>query len=110
MVDIPDGVLTAVETAIDGEDASLIVYRQGDRLRAWHNVCPHAGRRLDWSPGRFLMSRDCLLVCAVHGASFETDQGRCVAGPCLGERLRAVAVSTEDGLLVLDLAQQPKSP
>ena len=70
-------------------------------MRAWINVCPHAGRRLDWAPGRFLASKDGLLVCAVHGASFETRGGVCEAGPCRGESLRAVAVEVRDGAVWL---------
>ena len=76
-------------------------------VRAWRNVCPHAGRRLDWSPGRFLKSKDGLLVCAVHGASFETGEGLCVAGPCRGERLQAVAVQVlGDCVTLADLPDQ----
>ncbi|HNV79908.1 MAG TPA: Rieske (2Fe-2S) protein, partial [Thermomonas sp.] len=37
------------------------------------------------------------LVCAAHGASFELANGVCVAGPCRGESLRAVAVEVRDG-------------
>ena len=66
-------------------------------VRAWLNVCPHAGRRLDWAPGQFMCSREGLLVCAVHGASFELEGGLCVAGPCRGDALRPVAVEVRDG-------------
>jgi len=82
---------------IDGESESLVVYRSGEAVRAWLNVCPHAGRRLDWAPGQFLKSREGQLVCAAHGAAFELEQGGCVAGPCRGDRLRPVAVEVRDG-------------
>ena len=95
--DLPDGGLLEVEADLDGVAESLILYRDGDDVRAWLNICPHAGRRLDWAPGRFLLSKDGLLVCAAHGASFELREGVCVAGPCRGESLRAVAVSVVDG-------------
>jgi nitrite reductase/ring-hydroxylating ferredoxin subunit len=35
------------------------------------------------------------LVCAAHGASFEMEQGLCVAGPCKGASLVAVAVTVD---------------
>ena len=89
---IEDGGLAEVEGTVDGDAESLILHRDGGRVRAWFNVCPHAGRRLDWAPGQFLKSKDGLLVCAAHGASFELEGGTCVAGPCRGEALRAVAV------------------
>ena len=41
------------------------------------------------------------LVCAVHGASFELRGGECVAGPCRGDALRAVAVEVRDGAVFL---------
>ncbi len=94
---IDDGGFAEAEAVIDGVAESLILYRQGDSVRAWLNVCPHAGRRLDWAPGKFLKSREGHLVCAVHGASFELANGDCVAGPCRGDSLRAVAVEVADG-------------
>lgn len=101
--DIEDGGFIEVEGLVDGEAESLILHRQGDEVRAWLNICPHAGRRLDWAPGQFLKSADGLLVCAAHGASFELARGVCVAGPCRGERLRAVAVVLRRGkVLVVD--------
>ncbi|MFZ2753419.1 MAG: Rieske (2Fe-2S) protein [Lysobacteraceae bacterium] len=95
--DLPDGGLLEVEAEIDGVAESLILHRKGDSVRAWLNICPHAGRRLDWAPGKFLMSKDGLLVCAAHGASFELHAGACVAGPCRGDSLRAVAVDVVEG-------------
>ncbi len=93
LADIADGDFAEVEATLDGDAESLILYRDGDHVRAWLNVCPHAGRRLDWAPGKFLKSREGLLVCAAHGASFELGEGLCVAGPCRGSHLRAIAVS-----------------
>jgi len=98
---IADGGFAAVDAAVDGTPESLILHRDGNAVRAWLNICPHAGRRLDWSPGEFLKSRDGLLVCAVHGASFELLGGECVAGPCRGDRLRAVEVVVRDGQVFL---------
>ena len=95
--DIDDGGFAEVEATIDGDAESLVLYRLGDEVRAWLNVCPHAGRRLDWAPGQFLKSKDGHLVCAAHGASFELDRGDCVAGPCRGDALRAVQVQVRDG-------------
>ena len=95
--DIADGGFAEVEATIDGDAESLVLYRLGEEVRAWLNVCPHAGRRLDWAPGQFLKSKDGHLVCAAHGASFELVRGDCVAGPCRGDALRAVQVQVRDG-------------
>lgn len=98
---IEDGGLTEAEATLDGDAESLILYRDGGKVRAWLNVCPHAGRRLDWAPGQFLKSKDGLLVCAAHGASFELQGGECVGGPCRGDRMREVAVVVRDGTVFL---------
>jgi nitrite reductase/ring-hydroxylating ferredoxin subunit len=98
---IQEGGFAEVEALLDGDAESLIVHRDGQSVRAWLNVCPHAGRRLDWAPGKFLKSREGHLVCAAHGASFELGRGDCIAGPCRGDFLRAVAVEVRDGQVVL---------
>ncbi|UOF17433.1 Rieske 2Fe-2S domain-containing protein [Lysobacter capsici] len=98
---LADGAFAEAEASIDGDAESLLLYRDGDAVRAWLNICPHAGRRLDWAPGQFLKSKDGLLVCAAHGASFELLGGECVAGPCRGESLRAVEVVVRDGAVWL---------
>lgn len=98
---LANGALAEAEVVLDGDAESVILHREGDRVRAWLNICPHAGRRLDWAPGQFLKSKDGLLVCAAHGASFELGNGECVSGPCRGEALRAVSVEIHDGAVWL---------
>ncbi len=94
---IVDGGFAEAEIVIDGDAESMVLYRDGESVRGFLNICPHAGRRLDWAPGQFLKSREGHLVCAAHGASFALDSGECVAGPCKGDRLRAVPLQVRDG-------------
>ena len=101
---LPEGEVVAVDAVVDGDAESVMLLRQGDAVRAWLNVCPHAGRRLDWAPGRFLRTKDGGLVCAVHGATFELVGGVCVGGPCRGDALRAVPVDVRDGAVWLAAA------
>ncbi|MBB3226082.1 nitrite reductase/ring-hydroxylating ferredoxin subunit [Luteibacter sp. Sphag1AF] len=98
--DIPDGGAIEVQAVVNGEDESLVVWRRDGQARAYLNICPHAGRRLDWAPGKFLVKND-VLVCAAHGASFAAATGECTAGPCRGDRLRAVPVDVSEGRVVL---------
>jgi nitrite reductase/ring-hydroxylating ferredoxin subunit len=79
--EIPDGDAIGVDVPSSTGGFALIVMRQGDRVFAYHNECPHAGRRLDYAPGRFLV-RDARIICAVHGATFAVDSGACLGGPC----------------------------
>lgn len=101
--DIEDGGFAEVEALIGDDAESVLLFRQGQELRAWLNVCPHAGRRLDWAPGKFLKDKQGHLICAAHGATFELDGGVCVAGPCRGDALRPVAVEVVDGQVRLSV-------
>ncbi len=94
---IAEAGFAEVDATFEGDSESVVLYREGDDVRGWLNICPHAGRRLDWAPGQFLKSREGHLVCAAHGASFSLVDGTCVAGPCKGDRLRSVALQVRDG-------------
>ena len=98
---IADGAFAEVEVCLEGDFESAVLFREGDSVRGWLNICPHAGRRLDWAPGQFLKSREGHLVCAAHGASFSLDNGECVAGPCKGDALRAISLQVRDGNVYL---------
>ena len=92
LAELPPEGMSEIEMAVDGELQSIVLRRSGDRVQAWLNICPHAGRRLDYAPGKFLLDQG-RLVCAAHGASFELEQGVCVAGPCRGASLVPLAVA-----------------
>ena len=94
--EIPEGGAHEVVATLRGVSESLILLRRGDEIAAYFNVCPHAGRRLDWAPGRFLFEQG-LLVCAAHGACFSVPDGLCVSGPCRGQSLTAVQVRVDSG-------------
>ena len=94
--DLAEGSFREVELDADGRPIWLVVTRHQGTPRAWLNVCPHAGRALNWAPDRFLSDELGRLVCSAHGAVFEPADGRCVSGPCPGASLTAVEV-TEAG-------------
>ncbi len=98
--EIADGGAGAVDANLADGEESVILLRRGDQVRGYLNVCPHAGRRLDYAPGKFLLKND-TLICAVHGATFNQVDGLCVAGPCRGEHLRKVDVVVRDGAVQL---------
>lgn len=58
--------------------------RYDGAVHAYVNRCSHRFLELDWEPGRFYDADARHLVCATHGALYEPDTGRCVAGPCTG--------------------------
>lgn len=75
--------------------------RKGDDVFAYVNRCPHAGHPLNWRPDEFLTPDHTLIMCRSHGALFDMEEGRCVAGPCVGRSLRALRVRVENELVIL---------
>ena len=80
----------------------FFVIRTGDEVRGYFNTCPHQGTPLDWKPDTFLSYDKSLIQCSTHWARFRIDDGECVAGPCLGKSLAAIAVRNCGGEIVLD--------
>ncbi len=82
---------------------ALLVNLGGSRgLRAFYNRCAHMELELDWNPGVFFDAANRYLMCATHGALFDPDSGRCVAGPCLGAALVALPVTVVGERVLVD--------
>ncbi len=90
-----------VTVTLDGQLHDVFVVRLGKRVFAYRNSCPHTGGPLDWVPDQFLNIDKDSIQCATHAALFQLHDGECIAGPCKGEHLTAVPVSTEAGDVVL---------
>jgi len=99
--EVAEGVFR--EAVIDrlGPPRWLIVTRQAGQVKGWLNICPHAGRALNWAPDQFLTDENGNLVCAAHGAVFEAGTGACVSGPCRGAALTKVGLIEQDGRILL---------
>jgi nitrite reductase/ring-hydroxylating ferredoxin subunit len=78
------------------------VVRRGTMVRAFVNHCPHAGFPLNWQQNQFLAPHAPLILCVMHGALFDIEDGRCVSGPCEGASLRSLPVSVQQGYVLLD--------
>ena len=77
-----------------------LVIRKGGEVFGYLNSCPHAWVQLDGSPDRFMNRDKSHIMCAMHGAMFEIETGRCVAGPCLGDHLMPFPVTVRDGNII----------
>jgi len=81
----------------------LFVVHHGGQFHAYLNRCPHTGANLEWLEHQFLDMDKAFIQCATHDALFEIDSGHCIAGPCAGDRLTPVALTTVDGRLYAQL-------
>ena len=73
------------------------VVRRGETATGYVDACPHVGVPLALTPTGYLTPRGDYVICATHGAMFQPDDGLCVAGPCVGRRLRPWAVEVAEG-------------
>jgi nitrite reductase/ring-hydroxylating ferredoxin subunit len=95
-----DGVRFVVRGAA-GELPAFAIRHRGV-IYAYLNVCAHQQAELDWLPGVFFDADGRTLVCSLHGANYDPDTGRCVAGPCIGATLTRVPITVEaDGAIVV---------
>jgi nitrite reductase/ring-hydroxylating ferredoxin subunit len=79
---------------------AFLVYRDGD-IYGYLNQCPHTGAPLNWSPHVFLSAEGTFIQCSLHGALFRIDDGYCEYGPCSGEGLIPLTISSEGDAVVL---------
>lgn len=105
--DIPDGACLGIPALAGGPPVDLFLVRRGDRIRGFVNSCPHTGVNLEWLPHGFLDAGGEHIQCKTHGALFDVDDGRCLAGPCAGRGLRRCELRLEDGAVWLTAPPPP---
>lgn len=86
----------------EGKEYSMFVVKKDAQVFAYINNCPHAGAPLEMQDDEFLDDAGEYIVCAMHGALFELDNGLCVDGPCFNESLSQVPVVLNGQDVVLD--------
>lgn len=102
LAEIEDPGSRGFEISVDGLPLFGFLVRRGNAVFGYVNVCPHAGRQLNWGPHRFLTHDKAMIMCAAHGAIFDIATGECAAGPCVGEALQRLAVRLVDGAVEID--------
>jgi nitrite reductase/ring-hydroxylating ferredoxin subunit len=85
---------------IDGEKPFFVV-RRGTDVFAYRNSCPHYGAPLDWKPDAFLSYEKDRILCSMHSALFNIDDGVCTDGPCPGQALEKRDVEIVEGGIYL---------
>lgn len=101
---LASGELAELETrGVELGESALFLVRHRGQVRAYRNRCPHLGIELNWMPDRFLDLDRRFIHCSTHGALFKIDNGHCIAGPCQGEALTALACREQDGHIYVKL-------
>lgn len=75
------------------------VVRRGAAAVGYVDRCPHAGVPLARQLDDYLTPSGAMIACSWHGALFTLDDGLCVGGPCLGQRLTAWPVTVTNGIV-----------
>ena len=86
--------------ACSGEIAFFVICKN-TKYFAYVNSCPHTNINLEWVPDQFLDNDNELIQCSTHGAKFNIEDGYCVFGPCLGQKLKSLEVRIEGDYLQL---------
>ncbi len=81
----------------------FFILRKGGRCFAYSNACPHLGIPLEWVEHQFLDLSQSMIQCANHNALFVIETGKCVAGPCAGQKLRPLKLSERDQQIFIEL-------
>jgi nitrite reductase/ring-hydroxylating ferredoxin subunit len=84
----------------------IFVVSKDNGIVAYLNSCPHTGGPLDWLPDQFLSLDGKLIQCATHDARFRIEDGVCVAGPCVGQRLQQLRTLIAKGDLYVDFSAE----
>ncbi|WP_321395533.1 Rieske (2Fe-2S) protein [Emcibacter sp.] len=99
--DIGDGKGLEFTFGTEKEPFEFFVYRRKNEVFAYQNACPHMYVPLNLKEGVFTEKSGQYFLCNFHGALFQIDDGKCMAGPCRGRSLRSVAVGIEDGKVIV---------
>jgi nitrite reductase/ring-hydroxylating ferredoxin subunit len=102
--EVPDNGARGFFQQPDSGRFPVFVVRRGGIVRVYRDECPHQGVQMAWRAHAYLNRDASRIVCWAHGAQFEIETGVCTLGPCLGQRLRAVAhrVGSDGGLWIIE--------
>jgi nitrite reductase/ring-hydroxylating ferredoxin subunit len=81
------------------EPVRAFALRFDGRVVAYLNRCVHVPTELDWQPGEFLDGGREFILCAIHGAAYAPQTGRCIGGPCGQGRLVRLEAFEQDGVV-----------
>lgn len=112
-------VRVPISAARRGRVASFAFVRKGEPFtgfvvlgsdgepHAWVNRCPHVPYPLDFGDGEVLDHDGLTIVCANHGARFDSDTGRCIWGPARGRGLEPLPLEVDGDHWRVTISDEP---
>ena len=97
-----DEIEEGTSKAIELNKLYMFAVKKDAKVFLYWNRCPHLGTPLEWEEDRFLNPDGALIICSTHGALFEIEGGRCLAGPCKGKHLQAIAFILDRGMIMVE--------
>jgi len=88
----------------DDERYEAFVIRFGNQIRAYLNVCPHAGEPIAEKNQSAFNSDKRYLICREHFALFDPETGKCISGPCPIADLYKIAIVQQQDMICLVLS------
>ena len=99
--DIPDGKGIVVDIYPEGRLISVIITRVGEQISGFHNICSHAGWRLDTDEGILIFDNVGDIICSGHCAAFSAKDGTFLGGPGKGKPLRKYPLVIEGETIIV---------
>ncbi len=100
LLDIEDGKAKEFSYGLGDDLRDIFIQRMGDKVYAYENTCPHAFVPMNMTAGDFTEKTGQYFICQNHGALFDIQTGKCLAGPCNGQSLTAIDVDLKDGNII----------
>ena len=87
---------------IELDNHYMFAVKKDGQIFLYWNRCPHLGTPLEWEEDKFLDQDGALIICSTHGALFQIDGGRCLAGPCKGKHLQMIPFILDNGMVMVE--------
>ena len=86
-----------LEVKIKRKMQDIFIIKKGHAFFAYKNQCPHRLTQMEWNPNDFLTKDKQHIICAMHAAIFNLDDGLCISGPCIGKSLKKIDIFIKEG-------------
>lgn len=94
--DLADPSSKSFQIKIGRKQTDIFIVRKGKQVFGYQNICPHAQAPLEWNPDEYLDEKKEKIICALHGATFAIEDGRCLGGACGETALTSVELELHD--------------